>query len=566
MSNFPAPAIRRFKHAHAGLHRAAVALLCALALPAALAATYYVGPTGSDYGSGLYVGSPFKTIQKAMNVARAGDTVFVRGGVYRETVTANVNSGTSSSPIRLRNYNGEQVYIKGSNIVTGWTQHNGSIWKKTGWTINSQQVFVDFNDANPTAGPKPLQQIGMPSGYYSSWEYNAPVGSGLSSMRAGSFFVDRGGSTLYVWLADGSSPNNHRMEVSVRGRLIFLQRPYVVLDGLKFRHSNASAGSQQGAAVELSSYDTMQNCDVQFVDFAGVSMGYQQTGSRLLNSNLSNNGALGVTAPATKKFLVSGNQMLSNNYRRFNMLWHAGGFKSATDSDGTVENNLVAYNYGSGIWFDYSNSGQPIVIRYNFVHNNGPKDSGIFLEATSNALVHNNIVANNERRGIYLSAAWNTRVLNNTFVGNKGRATIELGGMPRSGAQLTNNQVANNLLSHNSTQYDLVIFKPNGTTISGNTSNYNDFFRYSTLTLWYGSGMSLASFRSASGQDRNSLNVNPSLVNSGNNPPAASNFKLWAGSPIINKGMSLAGTVTRDYFGTARPVGTAYDIGAFEFK
>jgi parallel beta-helix repeat protein len=428
-------------------------------------------------------------------------------------------------------------------------------------------VFVDFNDANPTSGPRPLQQIGMPSGYYSSWEYNAPVGSGLSSLRAGSFYVDKGASTLYVWLADGSSPNNHRMEVSVRGRLIFLQRPYIVLDGLKFRHSNASAGSQQGAAVELSSYDTMQNCDVQFVDFAGVSMGYQHTGSRLLNSNLSNNGALGATAPATKKFLVSGNKMLSNNYRRFNMLWHAGGFKSASDSDGTVENNLVAYNYGSGIWFDFSNSGQPITIRYNFVHNNGPKDSGIFLEATTNALVHDNIVANNERRGIYLSATWNTRVFNNTIVNNRGRAAIELGGMPRSGAQLTNNRVVNNIISHNTAQYDLVIFKPNGSTIAGNTSNYNDFYRSSgSLVLWYGAGMSLASFRTASGQDRTSLNVNPGFVLSSNSPPSASNLKVNAGSPVINKGQSLAGIVTRDYFGTPRPTGTAYDIGAFEFK
>lgn len=540
-------------------------VLCALTLSVAHAASYYVAPGGNDYGSGLYVGSPFKTIQKAVNVARAGDTVFIRGGVYRETVTANTNSGTSSSPIRIQNYNGEQVYIKGSNIVTGWTQHSGAIWKKTGWTSNSQQVFVDFNDASPTSGPKPLQQVGMPSGYYSSWEYPTPVSGSSSSLPAGSFYYSAGSSTLYVRLADGSSPNNHRMEVSLRHRLMYLRKPYIVLDGLKFRHSSASSASQQGAAVELASYDTMQNCDVQFVDFAGVSMGYQQTGSKLLNSNLSNNGALGATAPATKKFLVSGNKMLSNNYRKFNMLWHAGGFKSATDSDGIVENNLVAYNYGSGIWFDYSNSGQPITIRYNFVHNNGPKDSGIFLEATNNVLVHNNIVANNERRGIYLSAAWNVRVLNNTFVGNKGRATIELGGMPRSGAQLTNNQVANNIFSHNTTQYEIVLFKPTGTTIAGNTSNYNDLYRSSTMTLWYGSGMSLSSYRTASGQDKSSLNVNPSLVNSANSPPSASNFKLNAGSPVVNKGMNLTGTVTRDYFGTARPKGTAYDIGAFEY-
>jgi parallel beta-helix repeat protein len=220
------------------------------------------------------------------------------------------------------------------------------------------------------------------------------------------------------------------------------------------------------------------------------------------------------------------------------------------------------------VWFDYANSGQPIVIRNNLIQFNGPKDSGIFFEVSKNGLIYNNVIANNARRGIYLSASDNTRVFNNTVANTAGYAGIELGGMPRPGATLTNNQVVNNIISHGTTTHDFVLFKPNGTTISGNTSNYNNFYRPSgAINLWYGSIYSnLSAWRTATGQDRSSHNVNPGFALASNSPPAAANMKLNAGSPLINKGQSLGGVVTRDYWATPRPQGGAYDIGGHEYR
>jgi hypothetical protein len=51
---------------------------------------YYVATTGSDTNSGT-IDQPFATLQRGANVAVAGDTVYVRGGVYM------IASGTSSS-------------------------------------------------------------------------------------------------------------------------------------------------------------------------------------------------------------------------------------------------------------------------------------------------------------------------------------------------------------------------------------------------------------------------------------------------------------------------------------
>ena len=549
------------------LHLAAGGLL-ALAVTATHGANYYVATDGSDFSSGLWPASPFKTIQKAMNTAGPGDVVHIRAGTYREQVDVIRGGGEAGKPLTVRNYNGEFVVIKGSDVVNGWTHHAGNIWKRTNWRINSQQVFVDFDDANPTAGPKPLQQIGMPSPYYTStWEYNNPVGSGLGDMLPGSFYYDPAEAVLYVWLADGSDPNRHVIEASVRRRLFFMGRPHITLDGLRFRHSNVSAFAQQGAAVELSSHSLVIRCDIQFTDFAGVSMGYLQTNTQITQSTISNNGSTGVNAVAAAKFRIAGNTINGNNTRNFNPLWHAGGIKGVTQAWGNVEFNVIAWNNGSGVWFDYADSGQPIVVRFNYVHSNGPKDSGIFFEVSNNGLIHNNVVTNNTRRGIYVAASANVRVLNNTVARTSGHAGIEVGGMPRMGATLANNQILNNIISHGTTVHDLLITPASAASIHGNTSDYNLIWRPGgALKLWSGnSHADLPGWRAATGHDANSLSADPMFFPV-TNPPSATNYKLRPGSPAIDTGLNLLSVYNRDYLGTLRPMFAGFDIGALETK
>ncbi len=532
-----------------------------LAAKPAWSAQYYVSTTGSDLNSGLTADLPFRSVQKAMNTVAAGDIVNIKGGVYRESITA-TRGGASGKMVTVQGYNGEVPVIKGSDVVTGWDLYSGAIWKKTNWAFNSQQVFVDFNDAKPS---KPLQQIGMPSSYYSTYEYPKPVGSGVSGMVPGSFYYEAATKTLYVWLADASDPNTHYMEASTRSRLFYMSAPYIYLKGIAFRHSNSSAASKQGLAVELSSYSVVDQCDIQYMDFGGLSMGYLQTGAQALNSIVSNNGDAGINAPASYNFRVAGVTMNNNNYRNFNALWHAGGFKAASKAYGTVEFSEAGGNNGSGIWFDYTNSGNPIIVRNNYIHNNGPLEAGIFFEVANNGLIYNNLVANNGRRGIYIAASDNNRVHNNTVYGTSVYAGIELGGMPRSGATLTGNTVSNNIISHGTSKYDLFIATPNGTTIVANTSNYNNFYRPTSL-IQLSNGTpysSLLSWQNASKLDLNSLNVNPAFVNP-TSPAAAADYALTSTSPLLDKGTTLA-AVPQDYLKTARPTGAAYDMGAYEY-
>lgn len=79
--------------------------LMLLGLPqAALAATYYVSPTGSDTANGSS-GTPWRTMQKAANTMVAGDTTIVRDGTYLESTSGlvfNFADGTAGNYITLK--------------------------------------------------------------------------------------------------------------------------------------------------------------------------------------------------------------------------------------------------------------------------------------------------------------------------------------------------------------------------------------------------------------------------------------------------------------------------------
>jgi len=76
---------------------------------------YYVSTTGSDQNDGS-IGAPWKTIQKAANELEAGETVFVREGIYPETVKV-INSGSKEKGyIYFRAFPQEVVILDGENI------------------------------------------------------------------------------------------------------------------------------------------------------------------------------------------------------------------------------------------------------------------------------------------------------------------------------------------------------------------------------------------------------------------------------------------------------------------
>jgi autotransporter-associated beta strand protein len=127
------------------------------------AATYYVSPSGHDTNPGT-LEQPFRTVQKGASAAVASDTVVLRAGTYRETVTP-AASGTSGAPITFQNHPGEIATVSGNDVLTGWTSLGGGVFRAPmAWNYNyelvtntafpSNQVFLDGQMLNLLRWPK----------------------------------------------------------------------------------------------------------------------------------------------------------------------------------------------------------------------------------------------------------------------------------------------------------------------------------------------------------------------------------------------------------------------------
>jgi len=127
-------------------------LSCGFVMRPLSAVEYVVSTTGSDSAAGN-AAAPFLTIQKAASLARAGDTVSITGGVYRETVIPTY-SGTVGSPIVFRPKAGTgTVVITGADILSGsWTAYAGSAYGGTngnvGGILSSTPMSWDLNDGS----------------------------------------------------------------------------------------------------------------------------------------------------------------------------------------------------------------------------------------------------------------------------------------------------------------------------------------------------------------------------------------------------------------------------------
>ena len=102
-----------------------------LLLPTTLhAATYYVSLTGADTNAGS-ISAPFRTINQAQITASAGDTIYVRGGIYNERFII-WEDGTSSARLTIAAYPGEHVVIDGTG-----TAANSSL-------VSIDSAYLDF--------------------------------------------------------------------------------------------------------------------------------------------------------------------------------------------------------------------------------------------------------------------------------------------------------------------------------------------------------------------------------------------------------------------------------------
>ncbi len=124
------------------------------------ATTYYVATTGDDKSQGNKE-YPFKTLNKAWSVVTAGDTIFMRGGTYNNSIMPPTTyfrnkNGTSSDPIVICNYQNEKPILNYGDAV--FTSQKSGFWIENVKYLHIKGIRIT-NINQPTVGNIPQYGI-----------------------------------------------------------------------------------------------------------------------------------------------------------------------------------------------------------------------------------------------------------------------------------------------------------------------------------------------------------------------------------------------------------------------
>jgi hypothetical protein len=399
-------------------------------LPPAAGATYVVDqrhPAAADAAAdgGGTADKPFRTIGAAAKVVKAGDTVVIGGGVYRESVAVSAD-GSAEAPITFRPADGERVVVTGADLITRWEKAplaNGDLANvfRTPWPhrfiANSKTFTHPDDDFHLLVGRAEQVFVG---GY--------PMRQVLDrqTLSRGTFFVDLDAKQLYVWSRDNRdlSKDDSPAEASVRPVIWTVSGAHVRLKGLHFRY--AANAAQQGAVQIRGQGDVLEDCLFEQANSIGCSFGGQAEVSGIVVRRcvFQDNRQMGFSAVRAHGLLMTGCTIRHNSTKGWDRGWEAGGDKICLTRGLVLEACEFLDNAGTGVWFDIGN--EDCQVRN--CHIAGNDDSGIFYEISFGLTVRDNVIVGNglgggkgawgANGGISLSSSPGCLVERNLVVGN----------------------------------------------------------------------------------------------------------------------------------------------------
>ncbi|MGA8064703.1 MAG: Ig-like domain repeat protein [Candidatus Sulfotelmatobacter sp.] len=540
---------------HAGLF--VIALMLAPSLAGQTGATRYVSTKGSDSNPGT-IGAPWLTIQHAANSVSAGAKVYVFGGVYDESVNFPA-SGTTSAPITFESYPGQTAVIDGTG-VSCCTSNPPSSGNDTQGLINivNQSYLVlagfeirDFTTSNPAYTPAGVWITGS--------------GTGIQLLN-----------NLLHNITTSSEENGNAFGIAVYGTS---QTPisHLVISG------NEVYSLKTGNSESV-------NVDGNVTNFA------------ITNNLVHDNDNIGIDAIGYEGVGPVGHDEAMYGEIRGNTIYNISGIHNAGegnsyDADGvycdgcayvTVEDNLI-HNVDYGI---------EVASEHKICQSTGTEysSSGTIGEGSSPCngryvTVRNNVVYDSNACGISIGGYANNVggsahvvIVNNTLYNNNTQNQAGEFQIQYHSGKAQANIFENNLVYAGAQNVWINSFVEPSTSYPAPPATLNRNLYYSaagyaegTSIFWAGASSykSYSAYQSAAGEDANSLNADPLIVNLGSTPP---DFDITAKSPAVNAGStSLSCGVgwcnstsphsiygSTDFIGNPRLNGSNIDIGAYE--
>ncbi|NOK61871.1 MAG: hypothetical protein GFH27_549281n7 [Chloroflexi bacterium AL-W] len=361
---------------------------------------YFVAPNGDDTNPGTKE-APWATPKKAVSAAPAGATIVLREGTYRGGVAV-------LKPLTLQPYPNEEVWIKGSRVVTTWSKE-GNIWRSP-WTDSEDSISSWTNFGCPEQNPRcylseNYPMADFPDMVFVGGQALVQVGS-KDAVQEGTFFVDAEVEELYI----GTDPTNKEVEATADHIGIYADERG---SGSTIRGLGMAHFTRTGMLLSHATDVMVENNTSVWNAVTGIDICCTHTIAVKGNVSLYN-GMHGMGVGAAKDIVITDNWFAHNNVEHFNRFWNAAGFKLVDADNAVVRANTVEDNDANGIWLDVDSTGGVITENVTQRNNGG----GIYYELTDGGVIIAGNTAVENEVGIEVRNATQAQIYNNTLVDN----------------------------------------------------------------------------------------------------------------------------------------------------
>ena len=474
---------------------------------------FYVSTTGNDANNGSS-SAPWRTIQHAANVAIAGDTINVYGGVYHEAVTINVSGNSTGGYITFQSYPGQTAIIDGTGLTVSGQTGLINIQNQNYLIVNGFEIR-NFSTSSTANVPIGIYITGADS-------YIQILNNHIHDIKTSATGCNANALGMAVYGDNGSRSINN---LTISGNQ---------LDHLTTGCSESMSldGNVQYWTVSNNVIHDNNNIGIDAIGFEGVSPTPATDQAR--DGSIVGNTVYNITSYGNPAY---GNQYAADG------IYVDGGTRI------TIERNVI-HDTDLNVELASEHSGK----------------TSSYITVRNNLIYHSNSVG--VSIGGYASNVGGTdhcTIVNNTLWNNDSKNTG--GGEFQIQYYATNNVFKNNIV-YAGTQG---LFLNSYTNSESNPvdSDYNVFFSSvgSSSGTWVWNGTTytgFSSYQSVTRKDPHSPFADPRYVNLTSTPP---NLDVQSGSPALNAGINLGSSVvgTQDYAGNPRVNANGQiNIGAYE--